>query len=213
MSSGAWADDHGQIRGVGAQGIHCGDDRVVSHAVLMVDGKEPEWVSTQVHGAHSVDYVHFVRVQSSAADPLVHLIRKRTADAAGISESIHIESAQDFLVHLEVECSITVDNTPMEKVKSGNAAASELTVDGLEWNWCTAETRARLDAGSAATHFAGDTIRLTWSVELGPGDGGASLALEPLRCRRAHGGTQHLPSRSSTPRGPQTRSTDEPLCL
>ena len=36
----AWADPYGQIRDSGAQGVHCGDDRVIRSAVLTVNGAE-----------------------------------------------------------------------------------------------------------------------------------------------------------------------------
>ncbi|WP_035776250.1 glycogen debranching N-terminal domain-containing protein [Arthrobacter sp. H5] len=165
----AWADPQGQIRGVGAQGIHCGDDRVISDAVLTVNGVEPEWVSTQVRSASQVDYLYFVRIQSPVADPLMYLTRTRTADANGISESIRIESAYSFLVHLDVQCALTADSTPMEKVKSGAANTVDLGLTGPTWNWRGPATSAQLDAPGAGADYNGNRIQLTWMVDVEPG--------------------------------------------
>ncbi|MET1035569.1 MAG: glycogen debranching N-terminal domain-containing protein [Arthrobacter sp.] len=165
----AWADPHGQIRGEGAQGIHCGDDRVVRSAVLTVDGEEPAWVSTQVRSAAAVDYLHFVRVPGAVADPLVHLTRSRTADARGVEETIRIDSAQADPVRLRVVCRIVVDSTPMEKIKSGAAPAAGPEVTGPAWGWRGEGTRARLEPGAADAEYAGDTVLLTWTVDVEPG--------------------------------------------
>ena len=165
----AWADDHGPIRGHGAQGIHCGDDRVLREAILTVNGEEPEWVSTQVRSATRVDYLYFVRVQSPVADPLLYLTRTRIADAEGISEEIRIESAHSFLAHLEVQSRLLADSTPMEKVKSGAAPHVDVDVKGPRWNWRGPDTTVALDAGGARTEYDGNHIRLTWMVEVEPG--------------------------------------------
>lgn len=165
----AWADDHGQIRGHGAQGIHCGDDRVLKQAILTVNGEEPEWVSTQVRSASRVDYLYFVRVQSPVADPLLYLTRSRIADAQGISEEIRIESAHSFLAHLEVQCRLVADSTPMEKVKSGSAGHADVSVVGPQWNWRGSDTTVALDVGGARTEYDGNRINLTWVTEVEPG--------------------------------------------
>ncbi|MHA7154209.1 glycogen debranching N-terminal domain-containing protein [Arthrobacter sp. TMN-50] len=165
----AWADDHGQIRGHGAQGIHCGDDRVIRESILTVNGEEPEWVSTQVRSASQVDYLYFVRVQSPVADPLLYLTRSRIADAHGVSEEIRIESAHSFLAHLEVQCHLLADSTPMEKVKSGSAPEPDLNISGPQWNWRGSDTSISLDSGTARTEYDGSQIRLSWMIEVEPG--------------------------------------------
>ncbi|NJC23553.1 glycogen debranching enzyme [Arthrobacter pigmenti] len=164
----AWADPYGQIRSNGAQGIHCGDDRVIRSAVLTVNGEEPDWVSTQVRSAQQVDYLHFVRVQSQVADPLMYLTRTRTADARGISEQLRIESAYNFLVRLEVQLVLEADNTPMEQVKSG-VSGGPVAVTGPRWNWRNDATTASLEAPGAHTDYERGRIALTWNVDVEPG--------------------------------------------
>ena len=165
----AWADPYGQIRDSGAQGIHCGDDRVIRSAVLTVEGAEPDWVSTQVRSAQRVDYLHFVRVESQVADPLMYLTRTRTADADGVSEQIRFESAYDFPVQQAVRLVLDADNTPMEQVKSGAARKFELAVTGPKWNWRDQDTTAHLEAPDAQIEYDGGRIALTWQVEVEPG--------------------------------------------
>jgi hypothetical protein len=169
----AWADQGGQIRASGAQGIHCGDDRVIRSAILTVDGAEPEWVSTQVGSAQHVDYVHFVRVESPVADPLVYLTRSRTADATGITEQLRLESAQAFPVQLRVQCTLLADNTPMEKVKSGAEPGTPPAVTAPAWSWRGDATSAHLDAPGAHVEYDGGRITLSWTVQLAPGQSGA----------------------------------------
>ncbi|MFP5315296.1 MAG: glycogen debranching N-terminal domain-containing protein [Actinomycetes bacterium] len=165
----AWADPYGQIRDSGAQGVHCGDDRVIRSAVLTVNGAEPDWVSTQVRSAQRVDYLHFVRVESNVADPLMYLTRARSAEATGISEQIRLESAYDFPSRQEIRLVLEADNTPMEQVKSGAAGNSDLDVTGPDWNWRDGDTTARLEAPEAQISYDGGRITLTWLVEVEPG--------------------------------------------
>lgn len=165
----AWADPHGQIRDSGAQGVHCGDDRVVRSAVLTVNGAEPDWVSTQVRSAQRVEYLHFVRVESQVADPLLYLTRTRTADARGVSERVRLESAYSFAVQQDVRLILDVDNTPMERVKAGDTSSSGLTATGPTWNWRDEDTAAHLEAPNAHIEYDGGRITLTWQVELEPG--------------------------------------------
>ncbi|MBG6224557.1 hypothetical protein IWX63_001116 [Arthrobacter sp. CAN_A2] len=165
----AWSDPHGQIRATGAQGIHCGDDRVISRAVLTVDGTEPEWVSAQVRSARRVDFLAMVRIENAGADPLVQLTRTRTASAEGVREVLRIESALDEPLTVALACSLTADSTPMEKVKSGQGPGAPLRVDGLQWNWRNDDTSAVLDPGTASVSFDGGVIDLRWLVTVDPG--------------------------------------------
>lgn len=171
----AWSDLHGQIRATGAQGIHCGDDRVISNAVLTVDGAEPDWVSTQVRSAQDVDFLFVVRVESAGADPLVQLTRTRTASADGVRECLRIESALAEPLTLDLACRITADSTPMEKVKSGQVPGAPLTIDSLQWHWRNNDTSAVLDAGTASVSFAGGMIGLAWQVTV---EAGSAVDLE-----------------------------------
>ncbi|MHA7264760.1 glycogen debranching N-terminal domain-containing protein [Arthrobacter sp. TMN-37] len=166
----AWAESSGQVRGTGAQGFHCGDDRVIGSAVLTLDGTEPDWVSTQVRSARHIDYLYIVRSESAGTDPLVQLTRSRTGSPDGITERLRIESALVEPLILHLACTLTTDNTPMEKVKSGQEGVALLHVDSLSWHWRNSETLAILDPGTASVSFADGEICLEWHVAVAAGE-------------------------------------------
>jgi glycogen debranching enzyme len=172
----AWSEADGQIRGAEAQGIYCSDERVVSAAVLTVDGAEPTWVSTQTAGAERVGYLNFIRTDPAVADPLVSLRRTRAADGAGISETIDITSAQDAPVTFTVEISITADNTPLEQIKQGQYSTNPPVVHADGWRWRDEQTSLRLSfTGAPAVLAAGSVVTATWLVTV-PGNGRTELS-------------------------------------
>jgi glycogen debranching enzyme len=193
----AWSDAHGQIRRAGAQGIYCGDDRVLNSAVLTVDGREPDWVSTQLRSSKETDYIYFVRAEAEVADPLLSLVRTRTAasgrlrpgkDAESLSgcsgrvaETLRLESAFRQSVTLNVRLTMTADNTTMEQIKQGERSSRPVEPAADGWSWRDADTVLALTTGSsdgagpAAVGFAGSTVTIDWSVVIKPG---AAVELE-----------------------------------
>lgn len=169
----AWADTDGQIRGAGAEGVYCGDDRVLSRSVLTVDGLEPEWVSVQAPSALRTDYLAFIRTQTDVADPLLALRRSRTAAAAGdggeVAEALRIESALAESVRLRIQVELQADHSSIEQVKSGTTATSTVEPSGPHWHWRDDETLASLAAPEAVIDYDGSHILLTWSVTVDPG--------------------------------------------
>jgi glycogen debranching enzyme len=193
----AWSDAHGQIRRTGAQGIYCGDDRVLNSAVLTVDGREPDWVSTQLRSCKETDYIYFVRAEAEVADPLLSLVRTRTAASGRIrpgedsesmtgcsgrvAETLRLESAFREPVTLNVRLTMTADNTTMEQIKQGERCSRPVEPAANSWSWRDADTVMSLSTGSsdgtgpAAVGFAGSTVTIDWSVEVKPG---AAVELE-----------------------------------
>lgn len=193
----AWSDAHGQIRRAGAQGIYCGDDRVLNSAVLTVDGREPDWVSTQLRSSKETDYIYFVRAEAEVADPLLSLVRTRTAasgrirpgkDAESLSgcsgrvaETLRLESAFRQSVTLNIRLTMTADNTTLEQIKQGERSSRPVEPAADGWSWRDADTVLALTTGSsdgagpAAVGFAGSTVTIDWSVVIKPG---AAVELE-----------------------------------
>lgn len=187
----AWSDAHGQIRRAGAQGIYCGDDRVLNSAVLSVDGREPEWVSTQLHSSKETDYIYFVRAQAEVADPLLSLVRTRTAESGRVrpgedtesltgctgrvAETLRIESAFRRPVALNVRLTLTADNATMEQIKQGERSSRPVEPASNSWSWRDDDTALLLTTGAsdgtgpAAVGFAGSTVTIDWAVEVKPG--------------------------------------------
>ncbi len=181
----AWSDAHGQIRHVGAQGIYCGDDRVLHTAVLTVDGREPEWVSTQLRSSKETDYIYFVRADAEVADPLLSLVRTRTADSGRIrhgedtenltgcsgrvAETLRLESAMREPVALTVRLTLGADNTTMEDIKQGAPGGAVVEPAGTTWSWRDKDTVLALTAANAAVSIHGSKVTIEWAVEVFPG--------------------------------------------
>ena len=66
----AWSQHDGTM-GTGAEGIYCGDERVVRSARLSTTGYELRHISTQVRSASEVAFVHVLTVPADVVDPLV----------------------------------------------------------------------------------------------------------------------------------------------
>jgi glycogen debranching enzyme len=202
----AWSDHHGQIRGDGAQGAYCGDDRVLARAVLRVDGAEPEWISTQEYTAGETEFIYIVRVPAPVADPLVSVTRLRTASAGRLAESLTFKSIRTDPVRLSIELELVADSTPLAQVKAGGAtAAGSLAPGGSQWQWRGTGTSARLTAEGAALEFNGSQILLRWEIELKPSDAvvldwSLDLRNEGFPVAAAGGQPLRTPSVSGDPR-------------
>jgi len=167
----AWSDHQGQIRGDGAQGAYCGDDRVLARAVLRVDGAEPEWLSTQERSAGEADFIYTVRVPAPVADPLVSVIRARSVSPGRLAETLTFKSIRTDAVRLAVELVLVADSTPMDQVKAGAATAfGSLAPGGPRWQWRGEDTNATLQASGADFESNGSQVLLTWQIELKPSD-------------------------------------------
>ncbi|MBT2534945.1 glycogen debranching N-terminal domain-containing protein [Arthrobacter sp. ISL-69] len=181
----AWSDAHGQIRHAGAQGIYCGDDRVINTAVLTVDGREPEWVSTQLRSSTESDYIYFVRADAEVADPLLSLVRTRTAASsrlrAGdttatltgcsgtVAETLRLESAMLQPVTLNVRLTLGADNTTMEQVKQGGRGHTAVEPQAPTWSWRDTDTTLILTAENGTVSMRGSKVTIDWAVEVKPG--------------------------------------------
>jgi hypothetical protein len=201
-----WSDHHGQIRGEGAQGAYCGDDRVLARAVLTVNGHEPEWVSTQLNSTEHVDFIHFIRVPANVADPLVSIIRGRSVDTGRLAETLTFKSVLDDPVTLDVKMELVADALPMDQIKAGLAlAAGSVAPEDRRWRWRGQDTSAELTAEGAELAFMGSQVVLSWRISLQPGDAvelGWSLAVSDKGAPMIAAGGQPLrtPSVAGDPR-------------
>ena len=202
----AWSDHHGQIRGEGAQGAYCGDDRVLARAVLRVNGAEPEWLSTQEYTSGESEFVYVIRMPAQSADPLVSVTRMRTTLPGRLAESLTFKSIRTDPVRLSVQMELVADSTPLEQVKAGASTADgSLAPGSSEWQWRGEGTSARLSAEGAEVEFNGSQVLLAWEFDLPPADAvvvGWSLDLrnEGFPVVAAAGQPLRTPSVSGDPR-------------
>ncbi|MEV4350248.1 glycogen debranching N-terminal domain-containing protein [Actinoplanes sp. NPDC049596] len=121
----------GQIRASGVQGVFHADRRIVSLALLRLDGREPTPIgwSTVDGGTRFVSLARWLG--DPGPDPTVRVDRLRRVRPGVLSEEIHISSTASVPVTTTVTIEVESDLAPIEMVKSGEigaVAASDLSV-------------------------------------------------------------------------------------
>ena len=181
----AWSRADGAMAD-GAEGIYCGDERVVREARLSVSGQELRHVSTQVRSASEVVFVYVVTVPAEVPDPLLTIDRTRRATVDGVSEELRVASALREPVEVDLGLALGLDRTPMERVKSGLTSPDRPRPDGTRWSWRDEDTAAEVAVnggavGGGAVDVEGSEVSLRWSLKLAPGEAltvGWSLQVE-----------------------------------
>nr|WP_296071731.1 glycogen debranching N-terminal domain-containing protein [uncultured Actinoplanes sp.] len=189
----------GQIRADGVQGVFHADARVLSVAVLRLDGREPEAIGHSPAGAGATRFVSVARwLGDRIADPTVRVDRIRRVTADAIEEEIRIASTATMPVSTEVSVELAGDLAPIELVKSGHAgpfpARDDITIrvnaDPVwhvrppdAWGHPPAQA-AQLPTLVAALRLApGETAALRWSLTVD----------DPAAVMRAAGGAFEQP--------------------
>jgi glycogen debranching enzyme len=164
----------GQIRAQGVQGVFHADCRVLSEAVLRVDGGEPEAIADMLDGWDRARFVSLARhLGDDGADPTVRIDRVRQVAAGGLTEEVRVVSTASVAVRATVTIDLGCDLAPIEVVKSGGGGTPrpvrrDGTGQGAELVWSTDRTRVRV-TGDDGVHVDEAPARLSWSVELAPG--------------------------------------------
>ncbi|RSM74270.1 amylo-alpha-1,6-glucosidase [Actinoplanes sp. ATCC 53533] len=165
----ALAGADGQIRAAGVQGAYHADTRVLSAAVLCLDGRETEPIGHATAGAGTTHFVSLARwLGDPGADPTVRVERVRTVTPGRIEERITLASTASAPVGTTVTVDLAADLAPIEVVKDGApgtpVAARRAADGGLTWQRdgiTVTVTAARADTT--------DDGRLSWAVTLDPG--------------------------------------------
>ena len=176
----------GQVRGTGTQGVLCADVRVLTHAVVTVDGIEPEPIG---HGATSASTGHFVGILRGTgapnADPTVWLRRDRIVLPDGLHETFTLVNRSDEAMTAELRLDVDADLAPIETIKWGHPAPN--TSPGIT---------VTVDAPDAQPSEPGFPRVLRWpltvparaetsrSWSLSVQDAGAVVAPAPVRAAR-----------------------------
>ena len=191
-STQAWSPAEGQIRhGDGLAGFYHSDVRIVSNAMLRVDGEEPELIESGLTGSSDASFLYAVRsIDEPGADPLVELRRDRTCGEGGVREVVELRAQTHRPVRGVVEVALASDLAGMDPIKSGRAVAPKdpdvsVTGDSRWIGWRDKDVAVTLDTDTACTvTVEGDQIMLRWDVLVAPG--------EPLRTWWSVGATDRL---------------------
>jgi glycogen debranching enzyme len=152
----------GQIRG-GTQGLLHGDLRLLSEAVVTVDGHEPEAIGSDEPGADRARFTGLLRpLGSPGPDPSVWLRRERHVTASGMTEELSLVSADGLRRPCVVEVVLAADFAPIDEIKSGGRR-SPLAPDGTRWTEDSAVSE--VTAHGAEVVADGPRLRLRWTVE------------------------------------------------
>nr|WP_245941655.1 glycogen debranching N-terminal domain-containing protein [Vallicoccus soli] len=167
-----WSAADGQVRASGAQGAYHGDLRVLSRAVLLLDGEEAEHVATVPYAADDVLFVALARrLGDPGPDPTVRVERRRRVRPGRVEEEVLLRSTAAREVVTEVALAVACDLSPMEVVKQGGRR-EELRSPGPGLAWERDGARVALEAPGAQVDGAAGTA--TWAVRL-PARGEALL--------------------------------------
>jgi hypothetical protein len=207
----ALSDSAGQIRAAGAHGVLHADVRVLSAAVLDVDGREPAPVSGGLLGARTARFVLVPRgLGDGIVDPTVRVERERTVLPGEVREVIRVISAADAGVDAVLTLTVAADLAGLAEIKDGRPAPAAVPVEqaGDALTWGTGTLRVTLSAPGAALAADGRQAVLRWRVRLaGRGEFGASWRLavtDPAAPVAAVGGSrmQEGPANEELARGP-----------
>jgi glycogen debranching enzyme len=164
----AWSQHDGTM-GTGAEGIYCGDERVVRAARLSATGHELRHISTQVRSASEVAFVHVLTVPADVVDPLVTVHQVRLSRVDGVEEELRLCSALGVPVAVTLELVLGLDATSMDRVRNGETAAVEPPrPSGATWSWRDEDTTATVSTDGGEVAVRESDVVLRWDIDLAP---------------------------------------------
>jgi glycogen debranching enzyme len=178
----------GQVRALGAQGLFHADVRLLSQAVLLVDGREPESLTRAPDGPHGARFVSVVRwLGDPIADPTVRIDRVRRMIPRGLTEEIHVCSTAAVSVTATVTLDLACDLAPIEVVKSGGQPPplDAKTGDPGQLVWAGDGTTVTVRAESEAAQSAVDLPASGGNAKQTAGRGGTAAAITPTGPHKA----------------------------
>ncbi|HZP51020.1 glycogen debranching N-terminal domain-containing protein [Actinocrinis sp.] len=181
----------GQVRSNGAQGVFHADVRVLSQAVLIVDGAQPQPVAGGNDEASTARFTGLIRTLGDpGADPTVRVERVRRVAAGSVAEEISLLSYASRAVRTMAELHLAADLAEIEAVKSGRAddaprsgvaiTVEQQSPDSVLLSWRGEGATVRLHAQAPAVTATPDPdsgVTLRWPVDL-PAAGTSTLRWE-----------------------------------
>ncbi|HEY2043132.1 MAG TPA: glycogen debranching N-terminal domain-containing protein [Jatrophihabitans sp.] len=170
----------GQIRARGAEGILHSDIRVLSKAVVRIEGAEPESIAGGLLSANSACFSSIARtLGDDLPDPTVRIDRFRTVEAGMVCEQLQVDSRATGPVSTELRVDISADLAPVQQIKAGRpTTAVPLTAtqdeSGVTVRWSNDDVRVELSASGAqlggALQDSPTALSLCWPLSLDPGE-------------------------------------------
>ncbi|HET9893441.1 MAG TPA: glycogen debranching N-terminal domain-containing protein [Streptosporangiaceae bacterium] len=174
----ALSEQSGQMRRSGAQGVLHAHSRVLSQAVLEIDGAEPFPARSGLLSASTALFASIPRrTADDSVDPAVWVERQRTVSAGLLAELVRVTGGPRARGDVRVTLRVAADLAVLPDIKSGlTCPLATITAanSGLEWG--AGALRVTLSAPGAVLTVAGDggEAQLTWLVRL-PGGSGREL--------------------------------------
>ncbi len=161
-----------------AQGVIHADVRVLSEAVISVNGQSPVHIATTDAGDPSdhtdgTTFVSLIRALpvevEVGADPQLRLDRRRVVTPGRVAETLTFSSTLDVPLQLSVTLALRADYASIESIKWGLTAEPQpldLSRDGDTWSWSATDLQLRLIAPHAEVEQRDEQTRieLGWSV-------------------------------------------------
>ena len=185
-----WSRPDGQIvappaaeRRSNAQGVFCGDDRVISGLVLEARDHRIDHIATDEPGGAHARYEYVVRTPELGVDPVVLLERRRDLTGSSVQETYRLSTAAARPVEIELAITLTPDATPMPEIKSGRprvpVTPADVSGDSVIWHWRDGATTATLTVtGGRLAAEGGDYLLSFPLVVPARGEASASLRLD-----------------------------------
>ncbi len=162
----------GQVRRSGAQGALHAHSRVLSQAILEINGAEPAAVSSGLVSAGTALFTCIPRqTAGDGTDPAAWVTRQRTVRPGVVQELVRVTGGPRASGNATVTLRVAADLAVVTDIKDGRAGSlvpMTVTSGGLEWG--DGGLTVRLGApGAAATVCDDGEARLSWDIQLAAG--------------------------------------------
>ncbi|WP_380163835.1 glycogen debranching N-terminal domain-containing protein [Jannaschia sp. R86511] len=206
-----WSGADGQVRRSGVQGVLHADRRFVSECVLTVDGEEPSPLTAHADGGDAHVFLAVARsLGDTGADPTVRVERRREVEPGLVREQVAVVSTASAPVSCVVQVRVAADLAPLDSVKGGHRhpLVAPTDVGGPEAVWSLDGFRGTLRAHGADWARDGDTVVVSWQVDIDPGQ---TVSRELLLGLADSGAVVTSPSRPASWRSVDVVSADRRL--
>jgi glycogen debranching enzyme len=159
----------GQLRRSGAQGALHAHSRVLSQAILEINGAEPAAISSGLQSAGTALFACIPRqTAADSADPAMWATRQRTVRPGVVHELVRLTGGPRASGAAEVTLRVAADLAVLTDIKDGRVSPLvpiAATSAGLEWG--DDRLKVELSAPGAVATLLGDGVaQLTWRVRL-----------------------------------------------